>query len=72
MTNQEISNIAKNGILGYIVRYMDIDQIEDPILKEKWKQAQVLLREIESMLPDPYDENEPDNDEEFGLRRFGS
>lgn len=58
MTNKEVSSIVENEGLGYaIAHYMSGDDIEDPILKEKWKQAQILLREIESMLPDPYDDD---------------
>ena len=72
MTNKEVSQYVENEGLGYAISHgMSGNDIKDPILKEKWKQAQKLLGEIESMLPDPYDDDEPDNDEEFGLRRFG-
>jgi len=53
MTLEEIAVIVDNEGLGYaIAHYMGSDDIEDPVLKEKWEQAGKLLREIEDMLPD--------------------
>lgn len=53
MTLEEVAVIVDNEGLGYaIAHYMSEDEIDDPILKEKWKQTSKLLKEIEDMLPD--------------------
>lgn len=53
MTLEEIAVIVDNEGLGYTIAHgMSEDGIDDPILKEKWKQTAKLLQEIEDMLPD--------------------
>jgi len=59
MTNQEVANIVINeGLDHAILHYVSSDEIDDPILKEKWKEADKLLSEIDSMLSDLYKNDE--------------
>ena len=52
MTNEEVAYYVENEGLGYAITCgMSGNDIEDPVLKEKWKQAVKLLSEIENMLP---------------------
>ena len=65
MTSKEVAEIVENEGLGYaITQCVSYDDIDDQELKDKWKQAQVLLSEIEDMLPDINDDNE-DIEEEY-------
>ena len=53
MTLEDVAHIVDAEGLGYAIEsYMSGDQIDDPVLKEKWNQAAKLLQEIRSMLPD--------------------
>ena len=64
MTLKEVATIVDYEGLGYAIEsYMSKDEIDDPILKEKWNQVAKLLKEIREILPDPYqdcDEYEED------------
>ena len=53
MSLEEISEIVDNEGLGYAIEfYMGAEEIDDPILSDKWVQASILLWEIRKMLPD--------------------
>jgi len=59
MTKQEVADIVDSEGLGYaITSYISGDDIDDPILREKWKEADKLLGEIQSILPEPYENDE--------------
>lgn len=65
MTNQEIANIVDSEGLGYVILdYLSSDEIDDPVLKEKWKQAENILTDIQNMLPEPSDEGYGGDDDE--------
>ena len=54
MTNQEVANIVDSEGLGYaILNYLSSNEIDDPVLREKWKQAETILTDIQNILPEP-------------------
>ena len=55
MSLEEIAIVLLDEGLGCAIQNphnICVDQIDDPIVREKWKQTKDLLDEIESLLPD--------------------
>jgi len=60
---KEVAEVVDCEGIGYaITSYMGSEEIEDPVLADKWAEAEAILEEIERILA-PYSENADDEEE---------